>query len=522
MGRCRPRAFTWQADFQHDTHSHPFMPPTSGIGAGSFTSTPPGGHDLANVWYRIYLTVRDSGGQTHSSARDVRPRTHVSDMSFSGTPVNGWGPVERDMSNGETAAGDGRTLTLDAIPYAKGLGVHAPSDVRYALGGSCSGKFIADVGVDDEVGSAGGSVVFQVFLDGVKAYDSGVMTHASPRQPVNVGVAGTSQLRLVVTDGGDGMSWDHADWAGARVTGCGAPPSCPTATAGAPWRNTAFSAQTGTFTAELDVTPSASPVNGMVGLSPAAGTTWTGFAAILRFNETGHIDVRNGGAYQAASVVPYSANTSYHFRLEVNVPAHTYSVWVRPEGGTEQVLAQNYAFRSEQASAASLANWGVGLNATPAGSLAVCGFTVTPGGGGSKITAINVRDAANAANWSIRSNLRTGDTAYGDRTYTFTSVPAALAGAAWVRTANSSKAYTGTPLVTVTLSVAANVYLSIDDRVTRPAWLASWTDTGTDLVVRESATVTRTFSLYRRSFPAGPADLPPLPSGFLMYSVMVP
>jgi glucose/arabinose dehydrogenase len=520
-GSLPPSAFTWQVDFQHDTHQHPFMPPTSGISSGSFTSTAPGGHDLANVWYRLYLTVRDSGGQTHSSARDVRPRTHVSDMSFSGTPANGWGPVERDMSNGETAAGDGHTITLDAIPYAKGLGVHAPSDVRYALGGTCSGKFIADVGVDDEVGS-GGSVVFQVWLDAVKAFDSGVVTQGSARQVVNVGVAGTNQLRLVVTDGGDGMARDHADWAGARVTGCGAAPACPTASAGGPWQNTAFTAQTGTFTAEFDVTPSASPVNGMVGLSPAAGTTWTAFATIVRFNETGHLDARNGGAYQAASVVPYSPNTSYHFRMEVNVPAHTYSVWVRPEGGTEQALGLNYAFRSEQASATSLRNWAAGLNTTPAGSLSVCGFTVTPGGGGSKIASINVRDAANAANWSIRSNLRAGDTSYGDRTYTFASVPAALAGAAWVRTANSSKAYTGTPLVTVTLSVAADVYLSIDDRVARPSWLASWVDTGTDLVVRESATVTRTLSVYRRSFPAGPVDLPPLPSSFLMYSVVVP
>jgi hypothetical protein len=473
------------------------------------------------VWYRIYLTVRDSGGQTHTSARDVRPRTHLSDLSWTGTPVNGWGPVERDMSNGEQAAGDGRTLTLDQVAYTKGLGVHAPSDVRYPLAGQCSGKLIADVGVDDEVGT-GGSVVFQVWLDGVKAYDSGVVTQATVRQPVNLGVAGVNELRLVVTDGGDGKSKDHADWAGARVTGCGSGPACPSASGGAAWINTAFAPQSGTFGAEFDVTPSASPVNGMVGLSAGAGTTWTGFAAIVRFNDTGHIDARNGGAYQAASLVPYSPGATYHFRLEVNVPAHTYSVWVRPEGGTEQPLGQGFAFRAEQASSTSLGNWGAGLNATPEGSLTVCGFTLTPGGGGSKIVSIDVKDAANAANWSIHSNLRAGDTAYGDRTYTFASLPPALLGAAWVRTANASKAFTGTPLVTLTLRTAGDVYLSIDDRVARPSWLSSWTDTATDLVVRESATVTRTFSVFRRSFPAGPVDLPSLPSSFMLYSIAVP
>jgi hypothetical protein len=47
--------------------------------------------------------------------------------------ANLWGPVERDQSNGENGVGDGRTLTLNGTTYAKGLGAHASSDVRYAL-----------------------------------------------------------------------------------------------------------------------------------------------------------------------------------------------------------------------------------------------------------------------------------------------------------------------------------------------------------------------------------------------------
>ncbi len=49
-----------------------------------------------------------------------------------------------------------------------------------ALGGACS-VFTAVVGLDDEVG-ANGSVVFQVWTDGVKRYDSGVMTGLAHRQ----------------------------------------------------------------------------------------------------------------------------------------------------------------------------------------------------------------------------------------------------------------------------------------------------------------------------------------------------
>ena len=67
-------AFTWEVVFHHDTHTHPFLQPTSGITSGSFV-IPATGETAANVWYRIHLTVRDSTGLTHATFRDVRPRT---------------------------------------------------------------------------------------------------------------------------------------------------------------------------------------------------------------------------------------------------------------------------------------------------------------------------------------------------------------------------------------------------------------------------------------------------------------
>ena len=49
-----------------------------------------------------------------------RPSTHaVSDLPFL-SATNGWGPVERDTSNGEQAAGDGRPITINGVQYAKG------------------------------------------------------------------------------------------------------------------------------------------------------------------------------------------------------------------------------------------------------------------------------------------------------------------------------------------------------------------------------------------------------------------
>ncbi len=67
-------AFTWQVDFHHSDHVHPFLPAASGSRGGSFT-IPTSGETEADVWYRIYLTVTDSEGMSHTTYRDVSPRT---------------------------------------------------------------------------------------------------------------------------------------------------------------------------------------------------------------------------------------------------------------------------------------------------------------------------------------------------------------------------------------------------------------------------------------------------------------
>jgi glucose/arabinose dehydrogenase len=72
-GTLPASAFTWQVDFHHNDHFHPFMPPTTGVQNGTFT-IPRVGETSPNVWYRIHLTVTDSGGFTHHVYRDVQPQ----------------------------------------------------------------------------------------------------------------------------------------------------------------------------------------------------------------------------------------------------------------------------------------------------------------------------------------------------------------------------------------------------------------------------------------------------------------
>ena len=74
---------------------------------------------------------------------------------------------------------------------------------------------MSDIGVDDETGP--GTVDFQVIGDGKTLYDSGTMTQTSTTKSVSVDVSTVTQLSLVVTDAGDGINYDHADWANARL-----------------------------------------------------------------------------------------------------------------------------------------------------------------------------------------------------------------------------------------------------------------------------------------------------------------
>ncbi|HEX6451468.1 MAG TPA: glycosyl hydrolase family 28 protein [Trebonia sp.] len=150
--------------------------------------------------------------------------------------------------------------------------------------------------------------------------------------------------------------------------------------------------------------------------------------------------------------------------------------------------------------------------------------TVTVTGGVTPVVSgLSVTDTANAAAWSIQQNLQPGDVMYGDRTITVASVPTALTGATWIRTANSSKSATENPLVTFTINTPATVAVAVDTRMGRLPWMdASWTDSGTRITDSESTS--RTFEVYTKTFPAGTVTLGPQAdetNGTSMYTIGV-
>ena len=161
------------------------------------------------------------------------------------------------------------------------------------------------------------------------------------------------------------------------MRGCGFGAPCYTATAGGGWTNNSFTSQNTTFTAEWDATPFAASIDVVMGLSNGSQTAFAGFACLVRFHDlSGLIEARDGGTYHSASSIPYTANTTYHFRLVVNVPAHTYSIYVTPAGGSEQTVGLNYAFRTEQSTVSALNNQGLIVDSAT-GSARLCNFAIS-------------------------------------------------------------------------------------------------------------------------------------------------
>src|ERR1700681_262745 len=150
-------------------------------------------------------------------------------------------------------------------------------------------------------------------------------------------------------------------------------PGCVTSTSTA-WVNSALpQTETGSFRVTFDATPEGARIDGVAGLSSGPATGYASLAAIVRFNDTGTIDSRNGANYAAASSIPYSAATTYHFIMDVNIATHTYNAYVIV-GSVQTTIGLNYAFRTQQANISSLNNVGA---LTSAGTQAICNIAVS-------------------------------------------------------------------------------------------------------------------------------------------------
>jgi glucose/arabinose dehydrogenase len=71
-GELQASAFTWWIDFHHDDHTHPALDPVENIETGYYV-IPRLGETSDNVWYRVYLEVKDSHGFTSTAYEEIFP-----------------------------------------------------------------------------------------------------------------------------------------------------------------------------------------------------------------------------------------------------------------------------------------------------------------------------------------------------------------------------------------------------------------------------------------------------------------
>jgi alpha-galactosidase len=129
---------------------------------------------------------------------------------------SGWGkPLANQSVTGKTISIAGRTFDY-------GVGTHAESALHVRLDGKGE-RFQASVGIDDGAGKRG-TVRFLVYGDGKRLFDSGLMRGGQEAKAADVPLAGVAAVVLRVTSAGDGIDFDHADWAQAQFIVAGQRP----------------------------------------------------------------------------------------------------------------------------------------------------------------------------------------------------------------------------------------------------------------------------------------------------------
>jgi len=129
----------------------------------------------------------------------------------------GWGRPVADKSVQD------QPMRIAGRLFEKGVGTHAKSVMYMDLKGAAT-RFTAYVGVDDEVNGNIGSVEFRVYGDGKLLWTSGAVRVGDEARQADVDLAGVKTGILLVDSAGDGIAYDHANWAEAMFEVAGESP----------------------------------------------------------------------------------------------------------------------------------------------------------------------------------------------------------------------------------------------------------------------------------------------------------
>ena len=233
-GALAPGQLTWWADLHHDSHTHPFVPPTTG--ASGNATAPVRGETSDNIFYRFYLRATDSAGATTEVTRDVLPqKSQVTlatqpdglRLTLDGQPVSaphsftGVVGIERDLgapnqslncrnyqfstwnpgggSATRTISTPAANTTYTATFIDTGPAGNAPAVALTAPANNSSGTVGTAITLTATASDSDGSIANVVFFDGATAIGS-----ADASAPYSVSwtpsSAGTHTLTARATD----------------------------------------------------------------------------------------------------------------------------------------------------------------------------------------------------------------------------------------------------------------------------------------------------------------------------------
>ena len=170
--------------------------------------------------YPITYTVTDSDGNKVVKTRTIAvvnmdDYKYLTEYNWKSTQNSYTAPI-KDKSV------SGRALRLtnengQEVTYERGIGAHSTSTIIYDLSDKDYAYFTSYVGVDRQMFGTVASVSFEVYVDGKKKFDSGLMNSRDPQKFVEVDINDAKELKLVVTDGGNGIGSDHASWGDTKL-----------------------------------------------------------------------------------------------------------------------------------------------------------------------------------------------------------------------------------------------------------------------------------------------------------------
>jgi|GEM_PF-7089092 len=137
---------------------------------------------------------------------------YLSDIEYiRGT--TGWGEIKRDKSC------DGKKMKIGKKFFDKGIGVHAPSSLKYDLRKGSWGRLTGYAGVSGYLNPSNNyaSCQMKIVADGKEIFQTGKLKAKDEPVYFDLDLTGVKSLEFITGNAGDGMTGDHGNWGEVKL-----------------------------------------------------------------------------------------------------------------------------------------------------------------------------------------------------------------------------------------------------------------------------------------------------------------